>query len=59
VPCVLVRDLTDTMYNPKRPPNVPHDRGTELVVEFIEKHWCPTVLSDDLLSLRPPAQAGQ
>jgi len=56
---VLVRDLTDTMYNPKRPPNVPHDRGTELVVEFIEKHWCPTVLSDDLLSLRPPAQAGQ
>ncbi|MBM4036863.1 MAG: isochorismatase family protein [Planctomycetes bacterium] len=59
VPCVLVRDLTDTMYNPKRPPNVPHDRGTELVVEFIEQHWCPTVLSDDLLTLRPPAQAAQ
>lgn len=53
VPCVLVRDLTDTMYNPKRPPYVPHDRGTELVVEFIEKHWCPSVLSEDLLRVHP------
>ena len=52
VRCVLVRDLTDTMYSPKRPPHVPHERGTELVVEYIEKHWCPTVLSADLLSVR-------
>jgi len=49
--CILVRDLTDTMYSPKRPPHVPHERGTELVVEFIEKHWCPTILSDDLLQI--------
>jgi len=34
-------------------------KGTELVVEFIEKHWCPTVVSHDLLTLRPAAQAGQ
>jgi len=46
---VLIRDLTDTMYNPARPPYVPHDEGTRLVVEYIEKFWCPTVLSDDLL----------
>ena len=46
---VLVRDLTDTMYNPAKPPYVPHDEGTRLVVEFIEKFWCPTVSSDDLV----------
>lgn len=34
-----------------RPPHVPHERGTELVIEFIEKHWCPTILSDDLLQI--------
>jgi nicotinamidase-related amidase len=53
VRCVLIRDLTDTMYNPKRAPFVSHDEGTELVVGHIEKYWCPTVLSTDLLkSLR-------
>jgi hypothetical protein len=45
----LVRDLTDTMYNPAMPPYVSHDEGTRLVVEYIEKFWCPSLLSDDLL----------
>lgn len=45
---VLVRDLTDAMYNPAMPPYVSHQRGTELVVEHIEKHWCPTTTSADL-----------
>jgi len=45
----LVRDLTDTMYSPAMPPYVSHDEGTRLVVEYIEKFWCPTVASDDLL----------
>ena len=49
VKCVLVRDLTDAMYNPARPPYVSHEEGTELVVQHIEKCWCPTVLSDDLM----------
>lgn len=44
----LARDLTDTMYNPAMRPYVSHDEGTRLVVEFIEKHWCPTLLSEDL-----------
>ena len=46
--CVLVRDLTDAMYNPKKKPFVSHDEGTELVVQHIEKYWCPTVLSSEL-----------
>ncbi|MBA4066071.1 MAG: isochorismatase [Isosphaera sp.] len=45
----LVRDLTDAMYNPKMRPFVTHERGTELVVEHIERHWCPTLESKALL----------
>jgi len=56
VNCILVRDLTDAMYNPRRPPYVSHEKGTELVVEYIEKYWCPSILSDDLLKAYPPSQ---
>jgi nicotinamidase-related amidase len=45
---VLVRDLTDAMYNPAMPPHVSHERGTELVIEHIEQHWCPSILSQSL-----------
>ncbi len=45
----LVRDLTDTMYNPVMPPFVSHAEGTRLVVEYIEKFWCPSILSEALL----------
>jgi len=48
VRCVLVRDLTDAMYNPKKSPFVKHEEGTELVIQHIEKYWCPSVLSSDL-----------
>jgi nicotinamidase-related amidase len=41
----LVRDLTDAMYNPKMKPFVTHDKGTQLIIEHIEKYWCPTVES--------------
>jgi nicotinamidase-related amidase len=44
----LIRDLTDTMYNPERPPGVTHFAGTRLVVEHVEKYWCPTCLSTDV-----------
>ena len=47
--CILVRDLTDSMYDPKKPPMVSHDQGTELVVQYIEKYWAPSILSKDLL----------
>jgi nicotinamidase-related amidase len=46
--CVLVRDLTDAMYDPKTRPFVSHDEGTQLVIQHIEKYWCPTALSSDL-----------
>jgi nicotinamidase-related amidase len=46
---VLVRDLTDAMYNPKRAPFVSHFRGTELMIEHIEKYWCPSITSADFL----------
>jgi nicotinamidase-related amidase len=45
----LVRDLTDAQYSPAQAPYVPHEEGTRLVVEYIEKFWCPTIHSDDLL----------
>ena len=32
---VLVRDLTDAMYNPHDRPYVSHAQGTELVIEYI------------------------
>jgi type 1 glutamine amidotransferase/nicotinamidase-related amidase len=43
----LMRDMTDSMYNPAMKPLVSHFRGTELVIEHIEKHWCPTLTSTD------------
>lgn len=50
---VLMRDLTDTMYNPARWPHVNHFRGTDLIVEHIEKFVCPTVTSDQILGGKP------
>ena len=50
---VLARDLTDAMYDPRQPPFVSHTRGTELVIEHIEKYWCPTILSDDITKVVP------
>jgi len=44
---VLMRDMTDTMYNSRSAPFVPHTRGTDLVIEHIEKFWCPTITSTD------------
>jgi nicotinamidase-related amidase len=51
VEIALVRDLTDTMYNPARSPYVSHHEGTRLVVEYIEKFWCPSLSSEDLLNV--------
>ncbi len=50
VDVALIRDLTDAMYNPAMPPYVSHADGTRLVIEYIEKFWCPTVSSEDLVT---------
>ena len=52
VDCVLIRDLTDTMYNPRMRPFVPHEEGTAQVISHIERYWCPTTSSQDLLNAK-------
>jgi hypothetical protein len=46
---VLMRDMTDTMYNPAKFPFVAHVTGNDLIAEHIEQYWCPTVTSTDLV----------
>lgn len=48
VPVYLVRDLTDCMYNPARPPYVSHAAGLELAVSYVEQFWCPSVTGAEL-----------
>ena len=50
---VLMRDLTDTMYNPARRPYVSHFTGTERIIEHIERHVCPTITSNQLIGGKP------
>ncbi len=50
---VLMRDLTDTMYNPARAPYVSHFTGNDLVAEHIEQYWCPTITSTEFLGGQP------
>lgn len=57
VSVALVRDLTDAMYNPAMRPYVSHEEGTRLVIEYIEKFWCPTLLSADLSSPTYPRRS--
>ena len=45
---VLARDLTDAMYDPRQRPYVSHDRGTELIIQHIERYWCPSITGSDL-----------
>ena len=45
----LVRDLTDTMYNPRKAPFVDHFTGTDLMTGHIENFWCSSFTSDQVL----------
>lgn len=44
---VLMRDMTDTMYDETSWPNVSHFTGNSLMHEYIEKFVCPTMVSSD------------
>jgi len=55
--CILVRDLTDAMYEPSSRPFVSHAAGTELVIEYIEQHWAPTVTSVQMMQALPAASS--
>ncbi|MCA9123743.1 MAG: isochorismatase family protein [Planctomycetaceae bacterium] len=46
---VLMRDMTDTMYNPASWPYVSHFTGNDLIISHIEKFVCPTITSDQLI----------
>jgi lysophospholipase L1-like esterase/nicotinamidase-related amidase len=50
---VLMRDMTDTMYNPARWPFVSHTRGTELFTQHVERLICPTITSDQFIGGQP------
>ena len=50
---VLMRDMTDTMYNSRMRPYVKHVQGTQLVIEHIEKYWCPTITSTAFTGGKP------
>lgn len=50
---VLMRDMTDTMYDPNKWPYVSHYAGTELIVEHIEKFVAPSITSVDFLADSP------
>lgn len=49
----LVRDLTDSMYNPRMWPMVSHFTGTDRIVDHIERFVCPTIESSQLLGGKP------
>ena len=46
---VLMRDMTDCMYNPKRWPFVDHFTGNDLIISHVERYICPTITSDQIL----------
>lgn len=50
---VLMRDMTDTMYNPKRWPYVDHFTANDLIVSHTERYVCPTITSDQLIGGKP------
>ena len=49
----LVRDLTDTMYDPLKPPYVNHFTGTDRVIDHVERFVCPSVTSAQVLGGSP------
>ncbi|KAA6299895.1 MAG: hypothetical protein EZS26_003964, partial [Candidatus Ordinivivax streblomastigis] len=42
---VLMRDMTDLMYNPEKAPHVDHFSALDLMVEYIETYVCPSIVS--------------
>ena len=47
-----MREYLDRL-NPEKPPKLTHFEGTDLVIEHVEKYWCPSFTSSDITG-RPP-----
>jgi hypothetical protein len=54
-----MRDMTDTMYNPERPPGGTHFDGTALVTQHVEQYWCPSFESTAITGKPPFRFKGQ
>ena len=50
---VLMRDMTDCMYNPDSWPFMDHFTGNDLIVSHVERFVCPTITSDQILGGLP------
>jgi nicotinamidase-related amidase len=50
---VFMRDMTDSMYNPERPPGVDHFTGHGLIIAHVERHWCPSITSTVITGAKP------
>lgn len=55
---VLMRDMTDCMYNPARWPYVSHYAGNDRVIAHVERYVCPTITSDQIVGGQPFRFAG-
>ncbi len=42
---VLMRDLTDGLYDPRSRPYVSHEQGVALMVRHVERYWCSSAAS--------------
>jgi nicotinamidase-related amidase len=49
----FMRDMTDSMYNPERPPGLDHFAGHDLIVAHVERHWCPSITSSAITGGNP------
>ena len=50
---VLVRDVTDTMYNPRQWPYISHFTANDRIVDHVERYICPTISSDQITGGEP------
>jgi nicotinamidase-related amidase len=55
---VLMRDMTDLMYNPDKAPFTDHFSGLDLMIEYIETYVCPSMASTDFTNRKQFRFAG-
>jgi nicotinamidase-related amidase len=45
--CYLIRDLTDIMFKPSPKCNFSHETALDLMIKYVERQFCPSILSED------------
>ena len=51
-PVILIRDLVDVVHNPKLHPFTNREETNELIAEWIEKYFCPSTHSEDIIFIQ-------